>query len=140
MAHKYLNKHFLVGSQQIINPLSIIEKVFWKWLWLILFRILHNYTDNIYQVYNGPEGHLKTNKRLEGCEHREKNYPLEFLSHIYTMTGYFKTTEMAIISAKTIHCSLLLYSWRHLIFLALVIKEPVSKSRNSDNAKAHTTE
>ena len=33
---------------------------------VILFSIIHNYADHIYQVRNGPEGYLKTNKTEHG--------------------------------------------------------------------------
>jgi len=38
-----------------------------------LFSILDNYSDHIYQLHNGPEGQIKTNKVLVGSEYGEKD-------------------------------------------------------------------
>lgn len=38
-----------------------------------MFSIPHDYADHMYEVYNGPEGHLKTNKSLVGSEHGEND-------------------------------------------------------------------
>jgi hypothetical protein len=50
------------GKIIVIHFVYYINKV-------ILFSILHNYADHIYQIYNGPEGYIKTNKSLVGSEH-----------------------------------------------------------------------
>lgn len=63
--HSFNNEESF-GKIIVIYFVHYINKV-------ILFSILDNYSDHIYQLHNGPEGQIKTNKVLVGSEYGEKD-------------------------------------------------------------------